>query len=175
MTDDVFKVFYTGLLCYYNKDKKETTAEINRAYYEALKAIPDAQQGDFFKKLINTFVYFPKIAEIRELLPKPRPAVFRNRTLCWYCMDLGYIPYIKSEFHGNIQRTYEYVAQCPVCEAGRAYSKAPSYARLFGEADLKDVQERNRENFGDIDQAAIDRAKEKFSRIVRAVSEGARI
>lgn len=174
MTDEVFKNFYTGLLYYYGKDKKDTTADVNRLYFEALKPVEDQDQNEFFKKVVNSFVYFPKIAELKEMLPKAKSPEYRNTTVCWYCMDVGYIPYAKTVTQGNLKRTYDFVAQCPMCEAGRGWKDAPSYELLFGMEALKEIQRRNMETFSNLDKK-VPMAKEKFDLIVKAVCKGAKM
>lgn len=174
MTDEVFKVFYTGLLYYYDKAKAETTAEINRAYFDAVQPVTDEEQSEFFQKIVNTFVYFPRVAELKEILPKKKPPEFRNTTLCWYCMDLGYIPYVKTEWHGSIQRIYDYVAQCPMCEAGRAWHNAPNYVRLFGQEALKEIQVQNRKRFSNLEEQ-VPKAKETFARLMKQIGKGTQL
>lgn len=174
MTDESFKLFYTSLLYYYGKKKEDTTADVNRAYFEVLKPVPDAQREEFFKKVVKAFVYFPRVAELKEMLPSAKAPKFRNTTVCWYCMDLGYIPYTKTVTQGNLQRTYDFVAQCPMCEAGRGWNMAPGYTRLFGEEALREVKRKNMETYSRLEQK-VPQAKEKFERIVKAVCEGAKM
>lgn len=174
MTQEVFKVFYTGLLCYYGKAKAETTAEINRAYFEAVQPVSDEEQSDFFKKVVSTFVYFPRVAELKEIVPRKKPPEFRNTTLCWYCMDSGYVPYVKTEWCGSVQRVYNYAAQCPMCEAGRAYCKAPSYTCLFGEDALQEIKAQNQKRFSDLEKQ-VPKAKETFARLIKQIGKGAAI
>ena len=174
MTDESFKLFYTSLLYYYGKKKEDTTADVNRAYFEVLKPVSDAQREEFFKKVVKAFVYFPRVAELKELVPPAKPAEFRNTTLCWHCMDLGYIPYTKTVTDGNIRRTYDFIAQCPMCEAGGGWNMAPSYTRLFGEEALREVKRKNMETFSHLEQT-VPQAKEKFDLIVKAVCKGAKM
>lgn len=172
MTDKTFNAVFTSLASYYRLDEKpDKNARIE--YFKSVKFVDDSDARSLYSDIVNNYTFFPKIPDIKAVAEKyhQAPKVYKNDEFCYVCCDIGLIHYSKKGLEPFPDIEYDFVAFCPYCDAGKNYRspKTPSIDQIFLPEQIKEIEKRNFERFGNVSKEKVEVAKHKVQYFLRAI------
>ena len=167
MTDRIFSSVFKSLCQYYRlreDEKPDNNARIE--YYNAVRFVDDSRARNLYSAIVNTFKFFPKVPEVKEVAERYRPKLgaFANDDFCYCCLNVGHVTYIRTEN----DYPYEYLARCPYCAAGKNYPELPSADLKFRPEEIQELIRRNREKFGNMDHSRESQAQAVVRQFLRS-------
>lgn len=172
MTDKTFNAVFASLSSYYRlEDKPDKNARLE--YFKAVQFVDDSDARSLYSDIVNKYPFFPKIPEVKELAEKYRKArvTYRNENFCYFCCNLGLIHYSKKGIEPFPDLEYDFVAFCPYCDAGKNYQSPnmPSIDRIFLPEQLKELECRNFEKFGNVSKERAETARHQVQYYLRSL------
>ena len=122
--NEAFDGFWADICDYYGK---KPNASVTFEYKKETDGVPASRRSEFFRHIIHTYDFFPKLSEFSaacskfKVLPKARE--YNDR--CVYCLGGGLLRYNRKV--EGLSYNPEYFAAC-VCDKGRSFKTK----RLFG-------------------------------------------
>lgn len=156
------------LMTYYgaNKDSYQSAMEL---YLSEFCKCPASKAKQLFQRIVKTFRFFPKLAELdfieRKMKPQG-PVTITNTEFCFACKNTGVIFYRKKVQSMGCWWEYEFTSRCPCCEKGKQYPDFPSFLQVCTQLELDDLMEYNRRWLRPT-QAELEEAKQAVAEYVR--------
>ena len=143
--NEAFAGLWNDLNAYYGKN--QTNPMVINEYEQEAKGIPASKKNDFFRHIVHTYDFFPKLSEFSAACAKfkPQPKQVEYNERCVYCLGSGLIRYNRKV--KGLSYDPEYFAAC-VCPKGRSFKSK----HIFGveevwqdktDAVLKQLAEKN--------------------------------
>ena len=123
--NEAFAVLWNDLNAYYGKN--QTNPMVINEYEQEAKGIPASKKNDFFRHIVHTYDFFPKLSEFSAACSKFKvlPKAKEHNDRCVYCLGGGLLRYNRKV--EGLSYNPEYFAAC-VCEKGRGFKSK----RIFG-------------------------------------------
>ena len=123
--NEAFAGLWNDLNAYYGKN--QTNPMVINEYEQEAKGIPASKKNEFFRHIVHTYNFFPKLSEFSAACAKfkvvSKPKEFNES--CVYCLGGGLLRYNRKV--EGLSYNPEYFAAC-VCDKGRSFKSK----RIFG-------------------------------------------
>jgi hypothetical protein len=167
---------FGSLSTYYRlKDDEKPDKYAMHEYYNVIKFMDDSDANRLYSDIVGNFSFFPKIPEIKECAEKYRKAktTYKNDNFCYVCCNVGIIDYYKRGIDPFPDVEYRFVAYCPYCDSGKNYqsSRTPSIDRIFLPEQIKEIEQRNFQKFGNLPKAEKTKSKAIVETFIKAMCE----